>query len=92
MKRTAFRALLLLAVFVMAEPAAGRVVRVEVRSRSDLLGGKAFGLAGPYESHERYLGLFAEAAMRQVRERFLLPEDLADVLSCGAAQWDAAIK
>lgn len=30
--------------------------------------------------------------MRQVRERFLLPEDLADVLSCGAAQWDAAIR
>lgn len=92
MKRLAFRGLFLLAILAAAEPAAGRVVRVEVRSRSDLLGGKAFGLAGPYESRERYLGLFAEAAMRQVRERFLLPEDLADVRSRGAAEWDAAIR
>jgi hypothetical protein len=45
-----------------------------------------------YGSRERYLGLFAEAAIEQVRERFLLPEDLADVLSRGAAEWDAAIR
>ena len=37
-------------------------------------------------------GLFAEAAIAQIRERFLLPEDLADVLSRGAAEWDAAIR
>jgi hypothetical protein len=30
--------------------------------------------------------------MRQIRERFLLPEDLAEVLSRGAAEWDAAIR
>jgi hypothetical protein len=45
-----------------------------------------------YGSRERYLGLFAEAAIAQIRERFLLPEDLADVLSRGAEEWDAAVR
>ena len=45
-----------------------------------------------YGSRERYLALFAEAAMQQIRERFLLPEDLADVLARGAAEWDAVVK
>jgi hypothetical protein len=45
-----------------------------------------------YGSRERYLGLYAEAAIAQIRERFLLPEDLADVLSRGAAEWDAAVR
>jgi hypothetical protein len=42
-----------------------------------------------YGSRERYLGLYGEAALRQVRERLLLPEDLPDVLARGAAEWDA---
>jgi len=45
-----------------------------------------------YHSRERYLGLYAEAAVKQVRERFLLPEDLADVLARGEAEWDAVMK
>ena len=45
-----------------------------------------------YGSRERYLGLFTEAALRQVRERFLLPEDLPEALERGAAEWDAAMK
>ena len=45
-----------------------------------------------YGSRERYLGLFTEAALAQVKEHFLLPEDLPDVLSRGAAEWDAAAK
>jgi hypothetical protein len=44
MKRLAFRGLFLLTILAAAEPAAERVVRVEVRSRSDLLGGKASGI------------------------------------------------
>lgn len=43
-----------------------------------------------YGSKERYLGIFAQEAMRQIKERFLLPEDLADVLRRGSAEWDAA--
>src|SRR5260221_8426663 len=49
MKRLVLRTVCLLAVLAAAEPAEARVVRVAVRTRADLLGGKAFGLAGPYE-------------------------------------------
>ncbi len=45
-----------------------------------------------YGSRERYLGLFTEAALSQVKERFLLPEDLPDVIARGASEWDAAAK
>jgi hypothetical protein len=45
-----------------------------------------------YGSRERYLGLFAEAALTQIRERFLLPEDLGAVLLRGAEEWNAAVK
>jgi len=45
-----------------------------------------------YGSPDRYLGLFAAAALRQIRDRFLLPEDLADVLARGQAEWSAATK
>ncbi len=45
-----------------------------------------------YGSRERYLGLYALAAVRSVHERFLLPEDLADVLARGGAEWDEAMK
>ncbi|HET9467714.1 MAG TPA: hypothetical protein VFO48_04855, partial [Vicinamibacterales bacterium] len=30
-------------------PAAAEVVRIEVRTRADVAGGKAFGATGPYE-------------------------------------------
>jgi hypothetical protein len=43
-----------------------------------------------YGSKERYLGLYAEAALRLVADRFLLPEDLPEVLRRGVAEWDAA--
>ena len=39
----------LLLVILAATPAAADVVRIEVQSRTDLLGGQAFGAAGPYE-------------------------------------------
>src|SRR5580765_2130317 len=34
---------------LVAAPASAEVVRIEVQSRSDLLGGQVFGAAGPYE-------------------------------------------
>src|SRR5262249_48147774 len=51
MRRDAFRGLLLGGLLIVraAVPAAARVVRVEIRSRTDILGGKSFGLAGAYE-------------------------------------------
>jgi Alpha/beta hydrolase domain len=39
----------LLLVVLAVTPASADVVRIEVQSRSDLLGGQAFGAAGPYE-------------------------------------------
>ena len=39
----------LLFVILAATPASADVVRIEVQSRSDLLGGQTFGAAGPYE-------------------------------------------
>ncbi|HYM09642.1 MAG TPA: alpha/beta hydrolase domain-containing protein [Bryobacterales bacterium] len=40
---------LLLAVALFYAAASAAVVRVEIQSRSDVLGGRSFGLAGPYE-------------------------------------------
>ena len=38
-----------LLVFIAVSPAVAEVVRIEVQSRSDLVNGKPFGSAGPYE-------------------------------------------
>ena len=40
---------LLASILLIASTASAEVVRIEVRSRADLAGGKSFGLAGPYE-------------------------------------------
>src|SRR5438876_8182658 len=40
---------LLLSLLLAAQPGPARVVRVDVRARSDVLGGKVFGLPGAYE-------------------------------------------
>lgn len=45
-----------------------------------------------YAGREQYLGLFAEAAMQAVRDRFLVPEDLASVMERGAEEWEQATK
>ena len=39
----------LLVIALGAAPLSAEVVRIEVQSRSDLVGGQAFGAAGPYE-------------------------------------------
>jgi hypothetical protein len=41
-----------------------------------------------YRSREEYLGRYAQAALGLVDDRFLLPEDLADVLRRGVQEWD----
>ena len=43
------RLLLLIALVIVAWPACARVTRVEVKSRTPVLGGKEFGAAGAYE-------------------------------------------
>ena len=39
----------ILVVLIAVSPAAAELVRIDVRSRADLVGGKPFGAAGPYE-------------------------------------------
>jgi len=45
-------------------------------------------IAERYTSREQYLGKFAEAAMKLIRDRFLLREDLPAVLERGQREWD----
>ncbi|HEY7114780.1 MAG TPA: alpha/beta hydrolase domain-containing protein [Thermoanaerobaculia bacterium] len=59
------------------------------RAERERAGDPRLSLEERYGTAERYLGLYAEAALRQIRDRFLLPEDLADVLARGRAEWDA---
>ena len=47
-------------------------------------------IAERYASREQYIGMFAAAALKLVKERFLLPEDLPALLERGAAEWDYA--
>ena len=47
--RQALRAVLLLLLFAISIPLQARVVRVEINSRQDVLGGKVFGDVGAYE-------------------------------------------
>jgi len=50
-------------------------------------GDPRLSIAERYASREQYLGKFAEAAMKLIHERFLLPEDLLPVLERGEREW-----
>jgi len=43
---------------------------------------------GRYGNRTTYLGLFAEAALRMMTERLLLPESLPELLESGVKRWD----
>ena len=45
-------------------------------------------VAERYSSRDEYMGKFAEAAMKLIHERFLLPEDLPAVLARGQREWE----
>jgi hypothetical protein len=45
-----------------------------------------------YQSRAQYLGLYADAAMDLIQRRFLLREDLGNVLRRGTQEWDEAQK
>jgi Alpha/beta hydrolase domain len=51
-------------------------------------GDPRISVAERYSSREQYVGKFAEAAMKLIRERFLLREDLPAVLERGEREWD----
>ena len=51
-------------------------------------GDSRLSIAERYASREQYMGVFAEAAMKLIQDRFLLREDLPAVLERGRREWD----
>jgi hypothetical protein len=51
-------------------------------------GDPRLSVAERYASREQYMGKFAEAAMKLIRERFMLPQDLPSVLERGQREWE----
>jgi hypothetical protein len=51
-------------------------------------GDPRLSVAERYVSRGEYLGKFAEAAMKLIRERFLLREDLPAMLERGEREWE----
>jgi hypothetical protein len=43
-----------------------------------------------YSTRDQYMGLFTAAALKLVKDRFLMPEDLPALLERGAAEWEHA--
>jgi hypothetical protein len=59
------------------------------RTRTD---DKRLSIEERYTSREQYLKLYNAAAQKLVGQRFLLREDLANVVSRGGQEWDEAMK
>jgi hypothetical protein len=51
-------------------------------------GDQRASVAERYDSREQYMGMFAEAAMKLIHDRFLLREDLQAALERGQREWD----
>jgi hypothetical protein len=51
-------------------------------------GDPRLSIAERYGSREQYMSKFGEAAMKLIKDRFLLREDLAAVLERGQREWD----
>jgi hypothetical protein len=49
-------------------------------------------LLARYTDRTHYLGLYTEAALKMLKARFLLPDDMAPLLTEGATRWDYATK
>jgi hypothetical protein len=45
-----------------------------------------------YATRTQYLGLFTEAALKMMNERFLTADDLPQLLRDGAARWEYATR
>jgi len=54
-------------------------------------GDPRLSIAERYASREQYMGKFADAAMRLIHERFLLPEDLPAMLERGEREWNEVV-
>jgi alpha/beta hydrolase family protein len=55
-------------------------------------GDPRLSIAERYKSAEEYMGKYAEAAMKLIRQRFMLAEDLPAVLDRGRQEWEEFAK
>jgi hypothetical protein len=55
-------------------------------------GDPRLSIAERYSSRDGYMGKYAEAAMKLIRQRFLLEEDLPAILDRGGQEWDEETK
>ena len=55
-------------------------------------GDPRLSIAERYASRDEYMGKYAEAAMKLIRQRFMLPEDLPSVLERGQQEWQEFTK
>src|SRR5881396_493691 len=78
---------LLLATLFLVLPAFAEVVRVEIRTHSDLIGGKSFGLAGPYE---KLAGkIYFAVDPKNAANRTIADIDLAPLNASGKVEFSA---
>jgi hypothetical protein len=61
---------------------------VRTAAEREKSGDPRLSVAERYASREQYMGKFAEAAMKLIKDRFLLREDLAPVLERGEREWN----
>ena len=59
--------LFVVAVIFAAAPSSAEVVRIDVQSRSDLVGGQPFGAAGPYEKLSGKIFFAVDPSLRRTR-------------------------
>jgi hypothetical protein len=59
--------LFVVAVIFAAVPSSAQVVRIDVQSRSDLVGGQPFGSAGPYEKPSGKIFFAVDPVVSQLR-------------------------
>jgi hypothetical protein len=86
MRRIVFSFILL---FTIAPFAAARVVRVEIKTREDINGGKPFGLAGPYE---RLIGkVYFKVDPRNPHNTIIVDLDKADRDQKGEVEFSADV-
>ncbi|MGQ0732136.1 MAG: alpha/beta hydrolase domain-containing protein [Acidobacteriota bacterium] len=77
----------LVALLLLASPLHAEVVRVEVKSRADLLAGQAFGSAGPYETLTGTLYFAVDPRNRA--NRIITDIDLAPKNTAGRVEFSA---
>jgi hypothetical protein len=61
-------------------------------SEREKSGDPRLSIAERYASRDEYMGKFSEAAMKLIRERFLLREDLPALLERGEREWKEVVE